>query len=167
MSPQRSDFEEFVATYADTMKALAHTIVGNPQIAEDVTQSALLKMMRHWSDIDHPRAYARRVVISECTDRHRRSQRERPDGGASAERVDERAAQDLDNVLLHDTLWRQVQELPVRQRAVLALRYFEDLADEDIADILGVRAVTVRATASRALAALRRSHDDMDKETVK
>ncbi|MDQ6525503.1 sigma factor-like helix-turn-helix DNA-binding protein [Nocardioides sp. LHD-245] len=61
-------------------------------------------------------------------------------------------------------MWRQVRQLPTRQRAVLALRYFEELAD-DIADILGIRAVTVRATASRALAALRRSHES-SKETA-
>ncbi len=74
---ERADFAAFVRSYGNTMKRLGHAVSGDPDIAEDATQSALIKVFKHWHEIEHPRAYARRAVVSECIDRGRRLQREK------------------------------------------------------------------------------------------
>jgi RNA polymerase sigma factor (sigma-70 family) len=71
-----------------------------------------------------------------------------PDQPALSKRVDDAIAD-------HDRMWRALGELPARQRAVLVLRYYEDLPDPQIADVLGCRRSTVRSLAARGLAALR------------
>jgi len=163
---ERADFAAFVRSYGNTMKRLGHAVSGDPDIAEDATQSALIKVFKHWHEIEHPRAYARRAVVSECIDRGRRLQREKvAPAGEWGTLPGERGTspQDQEAWEMREALWQAVRRLPPRQRAVLALRYFESLTDSEIADVLAISAGAVRSTASRALGALRLIYTEDEK----
>ncbi len=146
-------FEEFVASCGDSLKKLAHMTLGDPFLAEDATQATLLKILQRWGQLDSPRAYARRVLLSECIDRQRLSARERltlsDDWAGGLEGAHGRGPSATDRWIVRDALWQRVKALPARQRAVLALRYFEGLPDEEIAEVLAIGQGTVRSTASR------------------
>lgn len=152
-------FNKFVASYGGELKKLAYLTLGDLTAAEDVTQVALLKVLKHWSDISHPRAYARRAVTTACIDWQRKASRERLASNKQAPTEPSTTGPTgTEQWTLREALWQAVKALPVRQRSVLALRYFEELDDAEIAQILGIRESTVRSTTARALAALRNAH---------
>ncbi|WP_049558667.1 SigE family RNA polymerase sigma factor [Nonomuraea sp. SBT364] len=122
-------FEEFVAERADALLRYGYLLSGNPHDAADLTQEALV-----------------RLHIS--TWRLRR--RERPDWA-----LHETARFDTPPSDSDEGLWQALATLPRKQRAVLVLRYYEDLSDTDIADVLGISRGTVRSHASLGLAKLR------------
>lgn len=155
-------FEEFVAARGRDLWRSAWLLTGDAQKAEDLVQTALAKCWPRWSTIarDHAvEAYVRRVLLTTYTDWWRRRWNgetptevlpDRPDvGGAAGEHglADERR-----------DLVRALATLPRGQRAVLVLRYFEDLTEAQTAELLGISVGTVKSQASRALASLRSSH---------
>jgi RNA polymerase sigma-70 factor (sigma-E family) len=156
-----ADLEEFVRTrYSDLLRT-AYLLTGGSTAAEDLTQQALLVAMRRWDRIDDPMAYLRTTMVHLRISLWRRVlSREvpvgsRPDPGrASSDRTEQHAQR--------DALLRALARLPVRMRAVLVLRYWEDLSEEATAQILGCGTGSVKSQASRGLARLRRLLDDAD-----
>jgi RNA polymerase sigma-70 factor (sigma-E family) len=149
-------FEEFVLTRGPALVRMARVLAGDPHRAEDLVQDALARAYPRWRRIvraDRPDVYLRRVLVNLNNSWwRRRGSRELSLGTP----VDGPAAGDLSaDAVERDAMWRHLAALPPRQRAVLVLRYYEDLDDATIAEILGCSAVTVRTHAMRALAALR------------
>ena len=151
MSSSALDFDVFVAASARRLLHVAELLAG-PAEAEDLVQAVLLRMYLRWSVIaqDDPVAYARRSLANASTDRWRRRRREVlvdevPDGATR----DGPASEDRVNLL------RALAGLTARERAVIVLRYYEDLTEKQIAADLGIALGTVKGTGSRALARLR------------
>lgn len=163
------DFEEFVIARGAALLRLATMLTGDPHSARDLVQSALATCLRHWSRVEaarYPDAYVRQVLVREHLTRRRlRSSQEAvvSDQVLAADRtarpafgVGASAAQDPgDTVSSREAAWQLLARLPRRQRTVLALRYFEDLSDAEIATVMACSQATVRSNAARALATLR------------
>lgn len=149
-------FEEYVAARGASLVRFARLLTGDPHRAEDLVQDALARAYLRWDTIvrvEQPDAYLRRMVINGSHSWwRRRSNRETPTD-TLVERV---APGDIDaETAERDAILRQIARLSERQRAVVVLRYYEDLDDATIADILGCSAVTVRSHALKALNLLR------------
>lgn len=150
------DFDEFVLARRPAMLRLAFLLCGDAHLAEDLVQTALVKAFRRWRLVQRsewPDAYVRRILLTSYLDwRRKLSSQERP-----VEHPDssEPPADQFALLTDRDELFRALGDLPRRQRAVVVLRYFDDLDDHSIADILGVREGTVRSQAARALSKLR------------
>lgn len=153
-------FEGFVADAGASLMRLAYALTGSAPDAEDLWQDTFAEVYRKWRHVeasDQPRAYVRRMLLNRHTSsRRRRWTRESPTDPHSLTAV---AADPTDGVGAQDALWRLLATLSPRARAVLVLRYFEDLDDSSIADALGITRSTVAATASRGLAHLRQRED--------
>lgn len=152
------DFHEYVATRRQPLLRLAYLLTGDAHLAEDVVQTALLRAFRQWRRVSRagrPDAYVRRMVVNAYVDgRRRRSSTEAPTEPAGLPAVaqhDHAEAQAERSVM-----WTALATLPRVQRAVLVLRFYEDLDDARIAELLGSTPSTVRSNASRALATLRK-----------
>ena len=150
-------FEEFAANRLPGVLRFAAVLTGDRALAEDLAQEVLIRAHSRWHKIgslDRPEYYVRKMILNEFLSWRRREWRLIPAGAASE--VDHRSAPDhaLDYAE-RDALFAQLCKLPARQRAVLALRYYEGLCDVDIADLIGCKPGTVRSYATRALAALR------------
>lgn len=149
-------FEEYVLARGPALVRLARLLVSDPHRAEDLVQDVLARAYPRWRHIlrtDRPDIYVRRMMINLNNSWwRRRSSRE----VSLATPIDRPAAGDLgDEAVERDAMWTHVAVLPPRQREVLVLRYYEDLDDGSIAEILGCSAVTVRTHAMRALTTLR------------
>lgn len=143
----------FAAEHSVGLTRFAYVLTGDRQLAEDLVQDCLLALHRRFGEtlpIDAPVAYARRVIANGQASRMRRM--------SSAEAVvDELPDTGVDGAdpAEQDAAWRMLATLPHRQRAVLVLRYYVDLSDDEIARTLDCRVGTVRSLAARAFAALR------------
>jgi RNA polymerase sigma-70 factor (sigma-E family) len=150
-------FEEFVATRLPAVLRFAGVLTGDRALAEDVVQEVLIRASNRWdqiSQLDRPELYLRKMIVNEYISWRRRSWRLLPLG--SAAEIDDRITPDhADQHAERDALLIEIGKLPRRQRAVLVLRYYDDLSDLEIAGILGCAPGTVRGHASRALATLR------------
>lgn len=152
------EFEQYVAARGQALLRLAYVLTGDRHAAEDLTQSALYDVLRHWRRVTragHPDAYVRRMVVNRyLSGRRRRSSSELVLD--DVEPLSTAVAPDpAVGVVARDEVRRALAGLPPRARAILVLRYYADLDDAAIADALGIAPSTVRATASRALAGLR------------
>ena len=127
---------------------LAHLLVGDRSEAEDIVQTVFVTAAPRWESIEEPAAYLRRAVVNRAHDVHRRSFR------SAATTVAQTGAIGEPEV---DEAWRFVQALPTIQRAVVVLRFYEDLSLTDIGSMLGRPASTVRSDLRRALTTLRGS----------
>ncbi|MEU8262434.1 SigE family RNA polymerase sigma factor [Micromonospora sp. NPDC048999] len=149
-------FEEYVGTRGPALLRLARLLTGDEHRAEDLTQDVLARAYVHWRKIagaDRPDVYVRRMLVNANHSWwRRRSSRE-----LAVDTFVERADRDdlSDEAADRDEMWRLIRALPDRQRAVLVLRYYEDLDDATIAQILDCSPVTVRTHAMRALTHLR------------
>jgi RNA polymerase sigma-70 factor (sigma-E family) len=150
-------FEEFAATRLPAVLRFAGVLTADRGLAEDVVQEVLIRTNKGWERIgqlDRPELYVRKMIVNEFLSWRRRSWRLLP--GGSADEIDNRVTPDhADRHAERDALLSELGKLPRRQRAVLVLRYYEGLSDQEIADVLGCAPGTVRGYASRALAALR------------
>lgn len=155
-------FDQFVAARLAALLRYATVVSCDPHLAEDIVQEVLVRAQARWSRLarmEQPEAYLKRMVLNQFLSwRRRRAAREVPLGGAALEAAAGSAADPAVALGQRDELVRRIAVLPPRQRAVIALRYFEGLTDSEIADLLDCREVTVRSHASRALATLRGSH---------
>ncbi|WP_020392692.1 SigE family RNA polymerase sigma factor [Kribbella catacumbae] len=152
------EFEEYASARGQELVRLGFTISGDYQRAEDLAQIALMQAFRSWRKVqraDDPHLYVRRILInSYLSMTRRRSFTEAPAADLDTDRTVPDPATDIVN---SDDLWRALATLSARERVVLVLRYYQDLDDRTIADLLGIKPSSVRATASRALAALRKT----------
>jgi RNA polymerase sigma-70 factor, ECF subfamily len=149
------EFRDFVAARSTALLRTAYLLSGDWGAAEDLLQIALTKTYLAWRRLGRIEAvepYARRVLVNAATSWWRR----RWHGERPTAVLPEQAVTDgLDARLERDALWRHVKKLPARQRAVLVLRFFEDLSEVDTAALLGVSVGTVKSQCARALATLR------------
>ena len=156
----KRQFENFAAGASETLLRTGYLVTGDAGQAEDLVQETFLRVARRWGQVrsmDHPAAYARRILINlvlRGAGRRSRQKAELAAPGAGTEAADQAAARALRHVDdLAEFRWALAQ-LPARQRAVLVLRYWEGLPVAEVAGILGCSAGTVTSTASRAAARL-------------
>ncbi|MGC4745619.1 SigE family RNA polymerase sigma factor [Micromonospora sp. DT201] len=154
--PLEEQFREFVAARSAALLRTAYLLSGDWATAEDLLQTALTKTYLAWKrlgGIEAVEPYARRVMVNTSTSWWRR----RWHGERPTEVLPERAGVDeIEQQLDRDLLWRHLRELPHRQRAVLVLRYYEDMSEAQTAAMLDISPGTVKSQSSRALATLRR-----------
>ncbi|HEX7745134.1 MAG TPA: SigE family RNA polymerase sigma factor, partial [Micromonosporaceae bacterium] len=150
------EFREFVAARSFALLRTAYLLCGDWTTAEDLLQTALTKTYLAWKrlgEIGAVEPYARRVLVNTATSWWRR----RWHGERPTEVLPERAAPDrIDEQVERDALWRHVRALPARQRAVLVLRFYEDLSETQTAALLNISTGTVKSQTFRALNTLRR-----------
>jgi len=148
-------FEEYVAARGHALLRFGHVLTGNRQLAEDLVQEALSRAHPRWRKIgrlEHPDAYVRRMVVNGFLSWRRL----RSSQVVLVATVPETVGRDLGEAVAdRDAMWRLLATLPRQQRAVLVLRFYEGLADEEIAQLVGCSTATVRVHASKALARLR------------
>jgi RNA polymerase sigma-70 factor (sigma-E family) len=145
-------FREFVRVrYAELLRT-AFLLSGSAHVAEDLVQTVLLRAYRRWDRIDEPMTYLRRAMVNQRITLWRRF-------GVHeliTEFLPERSTPDSSSALVQRAeLLEALRRLPPRMRAVLVLRYWEDLSEAETAEMLGCSAGTVKAQASRGLARLR------------
>jgi RNA polymerase sigma-70 factor (sigma-E family) len=149
-------FEEYAHARAPALMRLARLLAGDEHRAEDLVQEALAKAYARWGRIarmEQPDLYVRRMLVNAQHSWWRRRSNHEVSIVAVAERPGpDDAAHEMAE---RDALWRLVRELPVKQRTVIVLRYYEDLDDVTIAEILDCSTGTVRTHAKRALDTLR------------
>ncbi|MFD3522135.1 SigE family RNA polymerase sigma factor [Streptomyces sp. NPDC058653] len=149
-------FQEFVRTRWSHLVRTAYLLTGDVHHAEDLTQTALTKAYRSWRRVsrsDSPEAYVRRMLVSCNSDRFRKRRVAEALTAAPPEvagrdeavsRADERSA-----------LLAALAQLPPGQRAVVVMRYWEDLSEAEVAEVLGCSPGTIKSQASKGLAKLR------------
>ena len=141
-----ADFDALYAEYWPGAVRLAHLLTGSRALGEEIAQEAFVGLLRRGEDVREPRAYVRASIVNLATSAGRRARRERE----HTARLREIAVEPPEL----DETWEALRRLPPRQRAVLCLRFYEDLSEAEIARVLGCRPGTVKSTASRALARL-------------
>ncbi|MEU7852706.1 SigE family RNA polymerase sigma factor [Nonomuraea sp. NPDC049141] len=149
----RADFERYVEQRSARLLRTAYLLCRDWPTAEDLVQTALAKAWLAWRRVGgNPDPYVYRILANT----HASWWRRRWHGETPTEDVPDLAGQDPNADLgTREALRAALAALPARQRAVIVLRYFEDLPDTVIAGILGCSVPTVRSQASRALAKLR------------
>ncbi|ONK12704.1 SigE family RNA polymerase sigma factor [Streptomyces sp. MP131-18] len=155
-------FTSYVQARGPVLLRAARSLTANPSDAEDLLQTALTKTYLAWERIEDHRAldgYVRRALLNTRTSQWRKR------------RVDEYATDELpepdplpapdpaEQQAMRDAMWRAVVRLPARQRAMVVLRYYEDLSEASTAEVLGVSVGTVKSAVSRALAKLREDEE--------
>jgi RNA polymerase sigma-70 factor (sigma-E family) len=156
MDDRETEFAAFFAAAWPRLFRATYAVAGDRQLTEDALQTAFAQAWASWSRVagaDDRLAYVRRMAINAALSRHRKafSRRER----VLAVLPDASQPSGEDAFLASDETWQAVQALPPRQRAVVVLRYYEELTEQEIADVLGCRPGTVKSQASAALASLR------------
>lgn len=145
-------FAQFVRGRGQALQRTAYLLTGDWALAEDLVQTALAKSWPAWSRIRHedPEGYVRKVLVNTHASWWRRKWRGEVPTGELPDRAHELPSRD-EGPALRAALLR----LPPRQRAVVVLRFFEDLSEADTARLLGISTGTVKSTSSKALAVLR------------
>ncbi|WP_344942513.1 SigE family RNA polymerase sigma factor [Terrabacter ginsenosidimutans] len=154
----RESFDDFVATRSTRLLRTAYLLTHDRALAEDLVQTSLAKAWFSWGRIEgRPEAYVRRIMVNTYSSWWRR----RWNGEEATADLPERGAgqgfRPGEDVRVDDRtdLWRALARLPRRQRAVVVLRFYEDLSEAETADIMQCSVGTVKSQASRALAKLR------------
>ncbi|HET7734849.1 MAG TPA: SigE family RNA polymerase sigma factor [Nocardioidaceae bacterium] len=153
-----TDFDEFVAARSTALLRTAYLLTRDHGRAEDLLQTALAKGWLAWSRIESdPESYVRKIMVNTySTWWRRRWNDERP-----TEQLPDQGYADADTTIRGD-LWTALGNLPRGQRAVVVLRFFEDLTEAETARLLGCSVGTVKSQAARALARLRIDEALMD-----
>jgi RNA polymerase sigma-70 factor (sigma-E family) len=158
-------FAAFVRSRSTPLLRTAHLLTGDRHRAEDLLQTAFERLARRWSRLEgDPEAYLRRTLVNLATDRWRLSGRRVREVQLDADSGGPSGA--LDQVESRHDLVRALGQLTSKQRAVLVLRYFEDLPEKDVAHALDTSVGNVKSTAARALARLRDLADLGDGEPL-
>lgn len=129
------------------MVRLARLLVGSPEVAADLVQDAFVEIHRRWADLERPAAYLRQSVVNRCRGYHRRRLTERDGMRKLSSPATSDNARELTDAIAH---------LRYRERAAIVLRYYADLPDADIAELLGCRPGTVASLVHRGLERLRK-----------
>jgi len=142
------------------MCRLAFVILGDRSLAEEVVMEALVKTFSGWrriKDLDRSEAYLRQAVVNGCRSKIRRKVLERRVAPTLEQRAEaaSRSGSDDDPDTRRE-VWRAVRSLPERQRACVALYYYEDLPEAEIADLLGCSVGTVKSQLFKARAKLQK-----------
>ncbi|WP_376771335.1 SigE family RNA polymerase sigma factor [Streptomyces boluensis] len=151
-------FSSYMRARQPVLLRTARSLTANPCDAEDLLQTALTKTYVAWERIEDHRAldgYVRRALLNTRTSQWRKR---KVDEFACEELPEPDAAETADPAeqqVLRDAMWRAILKLPARQRAMVVLRYYEDLSEAQTAEVLGVSVGTVKSAVSRALGKLR------------
>lgn len=145
-------FTEFMQQATPSLMRTAWLLTGSTDASRELVQAALVKTYAAWPKVrrESATAYARRVLINQRTDGWRSTGRER----ATAD-VPEQSVTTDHNVEDRDQIVRLLARLPEQQRKVVVLRYYQDLPEAAVADLLGISVGAVKSAASRGLATLR------------
>lgn len=153
----RADLGDFYAVHADSAKRLAYLLTGDNELAEDITQDAFVKIAGRLGGLrsrEASPAYLRQTVVNLCRSHFRRKRVERNylQREASMHRPETVEGRD---VLAADALWKELQRLAYRQRCAVVLRYYEDLSEQQAAEVLGCSVGALKALTIRAMEQLR------------
>ncbi|HTX84730.1 MAG TPA: sigma-70 family RNA polymerase sigma factor [Streptosporangiaceae bacterium] len=161
-----AELERFFAERADHLLRTAVLLTGSREAGEDLLQTALERLLRRWRRFDgDPESYLRRTLCNLAIDGYRRAGRWRQREGLL--RAGARLTQDaIGEVDLRDAVVRLMLQLPARQRAVLVLRYWDQLTDAETAAVLGCPEGTVKSAGSRGLTRLRELADGWNETTA-
>jgi RNA polymerase sigma-70 factor (sigma-E family) len=162
--PQFDDFQDYVKGRAASMQRTAWFLTGGDwHRAQDLVQATLIDMWTHWSAIERnnpPDAYVRRSMVHKyLTWSRRRWRNELPSD--TLPDVAMVGADEFDPIAVRSVVQNALKSLPARQRAVVVLRYYNDLSLSEVADVLGCSPGTVKSQSSKALAKLR-NHPELD-----
>lgn len=155
VAPRRGRLEELYRVQVAPLQRLAFLLTGDHHLAEDLTQQAFVRFYRRFGELRDPSAapaYLRRTVVNLARSHHRRGRREREHlethertPAATAERSIEE----------HDLIVRTLAALPYRQKAAVVLRFYEDLTENQAAEVLGCSGAAMKSLTARAMSALR------------
>ncbi len=134
------------------MLRLGFLLTSDRDAAAEIAQESFIRTYERWDRLDNPGGYLRTTVVNRCNDHHRRRLRRRTHTVAA---VIDHTVRDPDDVLAD-----VIGGLKPKRRAAVVLRYYLDLPQAEIAEILGVRPGTVKSLLHRALADLRTALDD-------
>ena len=154
-SAKDAEFSAYMSARQAALYRTAYLLVGDHAGAEDLLQNAFAKLYLSWDRIRDREAldgYVRRVMVNENSSLWRRAWKRREH---STDVLPDSGATDTYDDGMGGALWSYVQTLPPKQRAVIVLRYYEQLSEAEIAEELGISPGTVKSQASRALAGLR------------
>jgi RNA polymerase sigma-70 factor (sigma-E family) len=156
MTARDAAFEEYMAARQPSLLRTAYLLTGDRHAAEDLVQTAFAKLYLSWDRVqrrEHLDGYIRRILVNEHNSLWRRAWKRRE---ITTDELPERVGvPDRPDHGERSALWEFVQTLPRKQRAVVVLRYYEDLSEAEVAATLGISVGTVKSQSSRALAALR------------
>ena len=160
----RHDFEEFVRGRSTALLRTAYLLTGDRGHAEDLLQGVFERVSRRWPSVgDAPEAYVRRALTNAATNRWRRRRLHE----VALTDVHQPTSEPAEHQLaLRDELMRGLMSLPPRQRAVLVLRFFEDMTEAETAAAMGCSIGTVKSQASRGLDRLRALVGDNDDQSA-
>lgn len=163
-------YEEFVDTRLGALARYAVMLTGDQHTAQDLVQETMVRVQLNWRRVARaaaPESYVKRIMINQYVDWRRGSWLRRvflrPDADATIAVPGDHAQHTADR----DLVWSVLATLPRQQRAALVLRYYEDLPDAEIADMLGCTVGTARGYISKALARLRASAEQLSLGGVK
>lgn len=147
-------FAAFVRSRGPALQRTAFLLTGDWGLAEDLVQTALARSWPAWRRIRHAdlEGYVRKVLVNTHASWWRRKWRDEVPTDLLPDRAREDANGSLD---ARPTLAAALRRLPKRQRAVIVLRFHEDLSEANVAELLGISMGTVKSQTSKALAALR------------
>ena len=152
----RADFDTFVAARSSALLRLAYLLTRDHALAEDLLQTALTKSWFAWSRIDgEPEPYVRKVLVNTYASWWRRKWNGEVSHGELVELAGGVGPDEYAGTDARTDLWEAMGRLPRRQRAVIVLRFVEDLSERETADLLGIAPGTVKSQTSKALAKLR------------
>lgn len=160
-SARDTEFAAWMQARQRKLLRTAYLLTGNVHEAEDLVQTALAKVYLAWDRVSKAQsidAYARKILINEHTSMWRRLWRQRETVSDTSTYDIPIDSPDYDGVAA--ALWDSVRSLPERQRAVVVLRYYEQLSEKEAAEALGVTVGTIKSQSSRALDTLRTSLGD-------
>jgi RNA polymerase sigma-70 factor (sigma-E family) len=146
----KAAFDAFVRARLPELLRFGRALTGSSETGADLVQDALERTMLAWNRLEQqgdPEGYVRRIMVNRNISIWRKFGREHP-----TDVIFEHGVEDSH---FDSDLWRALQQLPPRQRAVIALRYYEDMSEADIAHTLGCSVGTVKSQASKGMAKLR------------
>lgn len=152
-----AEFQRYMAVRWPVLVRTAYLLTGDRYLAEDLAQSALTKVYASWRHVrraDDVDAYVRRVLVNTNANRFRKR---RVAEHLTAAPYDLAAYEPHAGLAQRSVLMAALAELPARQRAVVVLRYWEDMSEKEVAAALGCSQGTVKSQASKALARLRQN----------
>jgi RNA polymerase sigma-70 factor (sigma-E family) len=155
--PEDQDFQEFVQARWPALVRYAYLLTGDLGHAEDVVQGALEATWRRWRHIrtDRPEVYVRTAIARRVVSRHRMLSRRVPETALTAVLAEPGGQDPAEPGAVRDLLWHELRALPPRMRAVVVLRVWEDLSEQETAAALGCSTGSVKSQLSRAMGRLR------------
>jgi RNA polymerase sigma-70 factor (sigma-E family) len=151
---QAAIFEDFVGARGQALQRFAFLLTSDWALAEDLLQTSLARAYPRWSRIesDNPEAYVRKIMVNTWSSWWRRRWRgEMP----TCALPDSAGPDPFTEVDRREAVRAALAGLPARQRAVVMLRYHQDLSEQQVAQLLGISPGTVKSQAAKALARLR------------